>query len=97
MIAFPGLDATAVLLAAGWERGWERGWDSGPKQRCRSEAEPGGSARGCSARRRLSGSDLGRNTVVLNPGWQSGMGGSFRLGVEAARPATTCSWRSWTS
>jgi nicotine blue oxidoreductase len=30
--------------------------------------------------------DLGRHTVLENPDWQTGMGGSFRLGVAAAAP-----------
>ena len=41
---------------------------------------------GAEAERVLGTTDLGRHSVALNPGWQSGMGGSFRLGVEAARP-----------
>ena len=30
--------------------------------------------------------DLDRHKVVVNPEWQSGMGSSFRLGLESARP-----------
>jgi nicotine blue oxidoreductase len=30
--------------------------------------------------------DLRRHTVIENPGWAAGMGGSFRLGVAAAAP-----------
>lgn len=30
--------------------------------------------------------DLGRHRVIDNPGWESGMGGSFRAGVAAAAP-----------
>lgn len=41
---------------------------------------------GAEARRVLGSTDLGRHTVVVNPEWQDGMGGSFRLGVEAAPP-----------
>ncbi|MET3923728.1 nicotine blue oxidoreductase [Arthrobacter sp. UYEF20] len=41
---------------------------------------------GAEAERVLGRTALGRHTVVVNPRWQDGMGGSFRLGVDTARP-----------
>jgi nicotine blue oxidoreductase len=41
---------------------------------------------GAEAGRVLASTELGRHTVVVNPGWQGGMGSSFRLGVQATPP-----------
>ncbi|WP_427129243.1 nicotine blue oxidoreductase [Pseudarthrobacter sp. S9] len=98
MSEFPGPGTTAVLLAAG--AGTRLGL--GPKAllpfRGRTLVEvladvlrDGGCSGvvvvlGAEADRVLSQCDLDRHTVLLNPAWQTGMGGSFRLGVEAAPP-----------
>lgn len=42
---------------------------------------------GADAARVRAGTDLSRHRVVDNPDWDTGMGGSFRLGVAAADPA----------
>lgn len=96
MNEFPQPPTTAVLLAAG--AGTRLGL--GPKAllpfRGRTLVEvlaqvllDGGCREvvivlGAEADRVLGTTDLGRHTVVVNPEWHSGMGSSFRLGVEAA-------------
>jgi nicotine blue oxidoreductase len=41
---------------------------------------------GADAAKVSAAAELGACTVIENPGWQSGMGSSFRLGVSAAAP-----------
>lgn len=110
MNEFPGPGTTAVLLAAG--AGMRLGLGLGAKAllpfRGRTLVEvladvlrDGGCREvavvlGAEAERVLERTDLGRHTVVVNPQWRDGMGGSFRLGVGAARTSTPrTSWGCW--